>query len=74
MAKQGEGHIRNNSSMTAFTPLTSICAYSGGKAAVSKFRELLAHTAHSHSTDIRVNAIGPTDTASIDRSPYPKVV
>lgn len=60
MVDQGEGTILNISSMTAFTPLTKIPAYSGAKAAVSNFTEWLAvDMAHNYSPDIRVNAIAP---------------
>ena len=42
MAERGAGVVINISSMTAFTPLTKVAAYSAAKAAVNSFTEWLA--------------------------------
>ena len=60
MAEKGEGIILNISSMSAYTPLTRIAAYSAAKAGVSNFTQWLAvHMAQEYSPNIRVNALAP---------------
>ena len=57
MAERQSGCVINISSMSAFTPLTKVGAYSAAKGAVNNFTEWLA--VHLAEMNIRVNAIAP---------------
>lgn len=57
MAERQSGCVINISSMSAFTPLTKVGAYSAAKGAVNNFTQWLA--VHLAEMNIRVNAIAP---------------